>query len=132
MKTIIFLFLCVFTFRLGNAQIIVTSADMPVANQSFILSTNIPGLGSVINADTGAGKTWDFSYLTPLSQAQDTFFGKNSMPAIYRSFLSTSSICEKTPDISLGSYTLTNAYNIYKSTTSDFEQTAGVGELNSI
>lgn len=67
------------------AQITITSADMPVVNDTIRLSVtnNIQGQNVV---STGANYVWDFSMLTPNSQKIDTFFSVTSTPFAYQYF----------------------------------------------
>jgi hypothetical protein len=131
MRIILLALLAAFIFGMANAQVTISSADMPVAGHFYTLST--AAITSNIDTSIGANKTWDYSALTATSQSEDTFYGKSSMPPAYQLYFLTSNLGEKAPDISLGNtLSLTNSYNIYKNSTSSFEQTAAVGELNGI
>src|SRR4051812_390014 len=114
MRTALFTLLFVFIFCIANAQIVVSSADMPVAGQYYTLSTAIPSSGNGIDTMMGTNKTWDFSNLKAITQSEDTFFSKKSMPTAYQLYFFTSNLGEKAPDISFGTFSLTNVYNIYK------------------
>jgi len=66
--SILALFSCIYT----NAQITITNADMPNANDSIVLSTaDLTGVSLPIA--TGAGITWDYSMLVPTIQRYDKY-----------------------------------------------------------
>jgi hypothetical protein len=69
----------------GLAQISITSADMPVVNDTFRLSQNIPAQGqNPFNlSQTGANYIWDFTNLTSIRQDIDTFFSPLQTPIAY-------------------------------------------------
>lgn len=79
---IIILFLAIFSFKL-NAQINYGSGEMPVAGDTFRISSAI-STGGVDYTLTGANYTWNFSNLNNLTQTIDTFVSVTSVPAIYQ------------------------------------------------
>lgn len=114
----------------SHAQITIVSTDMPKPGEVFLLSSASP---LDINIDsTGDSTTWDFSNLIYQSQRYDTMLAKNNLPLTYQFLFLTSSYAERLlQNISVDTFfALKNAYNIYKNSTSKFEQTAFAGELN--
>ena len=73
MKRILLLIIFFLVAAKMDAQITITSADMPVSGDTLRYSVVSP-VGSTINlGDSGASFTWDYSALTPVSQAVDTY-----------------------------------------------------------
>lgn len=69
----------------ATAQITITDADMPAANDTFRISTTIDAWG-IDPAITGANFTWDFSFLEPIDQYVDTMHAVSSTPIAYQFF----------------------------------------------
>jgi hypothetical protein len=68
--------------QLGLAQITVTNADMPSANDLIRFSLAPPS--TVVNlTQAGANATWDFSGLVAQSQDIDSFLSVSSAPLTY-------------------------------------------------
>lgn len=84
MKTLIFTFLG-FVSLATTAQITITEADMPAAQDTFRVSTTTD-MWSIDVTQTGTNHTWDFSFLTPVNQTLDTMHKVNSTPTLYRFF----------------------------------------------
>ncbi len=130
MKKILLSFiLCGIAFY-SQAQITITSSDMPKSGEVFLLSSANP---LDVNIDsTGDSMIWDFSNLKYQSQSYDTMLAKSNLPYAYQFLFLTSSYAERLmQNVSVDTFfTLKNAYNIYKNSTSKFEQTAFAGELN--
>lgn len=75
------LFVASLIYISSNAQITITSADMPVVNDTLRYSF---ANGSAINvADSGANKTWNYGGLVALTQAVDTYKTAASVNASY-------------------------------------------------
>lgn len=70
---------CVFA---ASAQISITSADMPNANDSLYVS-NATSVGTHDPSETGAGFSWDYSDLKPVSQMPQKFDAPAHFPSIY-------------------------------------------------
>lgn len=66
----------------ASAQITITSADMPNANDSLYVS-NASSVGSHDPSETGAGFSWDYSDLKPVSQMPQKFDAPAKFPSIY-------------------------------------------------
>lgn len=70
-----------FTFS-AVAQITITAADMPDANDSLYISTTT-SLGTHDPSETGAGHNWDFSDLVPAYQQGVKFIAPGKFPSVY-------------------------------------------------
>ena len=71
-----------FVTVLSTAQITITSADMPDANDSLYISTTT-SLGNHNPAETGANYNWDFSDLVPAYQQDMKFMAPGKFPSVY-------------------------------------------------
>jgi len=91
-----------------KAQITITSADMPLLNDTVRFSTSAVDVSAMLN-DTGANRTWNFSNLVPDFQDIVWFKSASSANILYTSF-SSSSYGTQDPDIS---FTLASATNVY-------------------
>lgn len=67
----LFLLVASLIYISSNAQITITSADMPVVNDT--LRYSFANGGSINVADSGANKTWNYGSLVALTQAVDTY-----------------------------------------------------------
>lgn len=67
----------------SSAQITITTADMPVTNDTIRYSIANP-LTALDLTITGANQWWDYSSLTSASQRIDTFFSVTSTPTPYQ------------------------------------------------
>jgi hypothetical protein len=107
------------------AQITITRNDMPDVDDTVRYSTTLT-TGGVDYTLTGEDYTWDFSTLTPLVQVVDTFVSVLSTPFIYQlvflyPFVATIALPQPDIDIIPG-YEVTEAYNYYKETDSEYHQ----------
>ena len=68
-----------------NAQITITSSDMPDDGDIYIYSVAQDQWNTNPN-NTGANYTWDFSFLAPDFQRSDTFLSVGSTPLAYQFF----------------------------------------------
>jgi len=103
-----------------QAQVVITSADMPNVNDEILLSVK----GSLTNfkpALTGPNYSWDYTFLVADSQRTEKIVAPGSTGYPFIGFLSTYAIADPNPDpfpfILLGSAP-TNVYNFYKKQTS--------------
>jgi hypothetical protein len=120
----------VLLLSVGNAQITLTDADMPhagdsarysVANQAFLLQAG----------SSGPNRMWDFSDLTSSSQYVNNFQTVSSTAFTYQLVFtlgpSASNVAMADPNgINIPSQTgvsLTDVYNFYKRSSSEFSQT---------
>ncbi|MBS1646559.1 MAG: T9SS type A sorting domain-containing protein [Bacteroidetes bacterium] len=108
----------------GKAQITVTSANLPSANDTIRYSNCSPS--SVTYSVTGANTYWDFSTLSMTSQGLYKYVPASATPYAFY-FLGPGKYGLKIADsIGTGTYTFKNVYNFYKKNTSVFE-TEGIG-----
>ncbi|HRG52967.1 MAG TPA: hypothetical protein PLL00_09040 [Bacteroidia bacterium] len=70
-----------FTFS-SVAQITITSADMPDANDSLYISTTT-SMGGHDPSETGANHNWDYSDLVPAYQQGVKFIAPGKFPSVY-------------------------------------------------
>jgi hypothetical protein len=66
----------------STAQISITSADMPNANDSLYVST-ANSIGSHVPAETGVNFAWDYSDLKPVLQQSEKFLAPGKFPGVY-------------------------------------------------
>src|SRR5215469_15710823 len=70
----------------GISQITITQSDMPQPGDTLRVSTSVDTAGLPPPPLTGAGITWDYSALVPLTQTVDTFISVSSTPIAYQFF----------------------------------------------
>ncbi|HET6225323.1 MAG TPA: T9SS type A sorting domain-containing protein [Bacteroidia bacterium] len=78
----IFLGLSLLMGLFTNAQITITSADMPNANDSLYVST-ASSLGTHNPAETGANFNWDYSDVVPAYQQGVKYLAPGKFPSVY-------------------------------------------------
>jgi len=72
-----------------QAQITILDTDMPLAGDTFRLSSALGGGGGgggqtdYLLTQTGANQTWDYTFLTSKSQSVDTFYSPLQTPISY-------------------------------------------------
>ncbi len=83
----------------AQAQITITAADMPVRGDVLIYST-VTAAGSGLNprADSGANRTWDFSFLIPSGAGQDEYKSATDVSAQFASTISATAVGYKIAD----------------------------------
>lgn len=123
--------LLVLTLQHSFAQITITQADLPEVGDTYVTSTALdPGIDY---ATTGANQTWDYSYLTELTQNIDTIFPVDFTPNAYQFFFDNANLfpdhvadyAARGQELDLaGQFTLTNVFNF---TRQDSDATRNVG-----
>jgi hypothetical protein len=122
-----FLFILAFAIpqSILQAQITITSADMPSANDTLrysngVFSANLPYLAA------GPNQTWDFSGLSPTSQGIDQY--KSSLQTPYAFFfVGINKYGRKVADsLGVAAFQFTEVYNFYRKASSVFE-VEGIG-----
>jgi hypothetical protein len=108
----------------GFAQITIDKNDMPVPNDTFRIST-AANASSFNFKQTGTNFTWDFTGLQASSQKMESYVSISSTPAIYNlvfmyPFVAT--IARERPDANIGTISITEGYNFYKNTSSEFKE----------
>ncbi len=124
MKAIKFLFSSLILGQVLNAQITVTSSNMPVVNDTIRYSTaSLSSLGNY--TASGANHIWDFSLLSPTGQGFRKF--QSGLVTPYAFYFFYPKYGEKTQDsVGFSSYKFKNIYTFYKKTSSIFSG-EGVG-----
>lgn len=108
--------------NLLQAQITITSSDMPLVNDTVRWSTTVDQW-SIDPTETGANYTWDYSFLTALGQELDTFFSVMITPLPYQYFFNNqilypahkASFATRGQDFDLfGTITMTKVFDYFK------------------
>lgn len=119
-----------------QAQITITSADMPFAGDTFRVSrATLP-----VNIDvslTGTNFTWDFSALTPASQSVDSFVSVSSTGIIYSFFFgfgsNAANVAQKGGNFAaIPGFPISDIYSFYNRSTSNFRQVGYGANLSGI
>lgn len=102
-----------------NAQITITSGDMPVAGDSVRLSY-AAGTGNVDHTLTGTNYLWDFSSLAPIAQERIDFNAPSAFPF---AFMSDIALTNYSPDSLPGIGTIPSQFtDYYKRSNSSYRQ----------
>lgn len=128
-----FVGLC-FVFSAVSAQITITQADLPSANDTLRVSYTTDTVDIV---STGANYTWDFSYLKATSQWVEKFDHPSTFTfpfnLVFNQFNTTYGQKQYTPDSVPGlGIQMGDAYGFFKKSSSDLRQTGYGMTLNSI
>jgi hypothetical protein len=113
-----------------NAQIVITSNDMPVPGDTIrrSITTVLDGMNY---QQAGPDQTWLFDELTVVSQVVDTFVNVSETPAIYQLFFNNNFIYpdyKATVAMKMAEFTaipgvtLTNSYQFLKLTSNEFRE----------
>jgi len=127
MKNNTFLIAGIFISTALNAQITVTSSDMPNADDSVKVSVNNT-IGATDPSLTGANYTWDFSSLSPTAQQYERFDSPLNFTAPFNYLFNPFNTSygrdnyEFTTIQLPGGTQITNAYDFFKETSSQFKQ----------
>jgi hypothetical protein len=108
----------------AQVPITITQNDMPVPGDSLRYS-NVAPIG-VDYQLTGAGTTWDYRNLTPLSQDRDDYVYSLATPYAFYFFGINQYGTKIADSIGGGPFVFTQVYNFFKSDNSTF-QAEGVG-----
>lgn len=125
-------FLVVFALVLadGRAQISLVQPDLPKAGdtlQYFRVDPETPGIDA---AATGAGFTWDFSWLVPASAEADTFLPIAATNQAYQLFFynAANHATRTSLNLDLGGIEVTDAFSFFNSLPDKYE-IAGFGGI---
>lgn len=119
---------------LSNAQIQITSADMPDAGDSIKLSTT-NSIGTADATLTGPNFTWNFSALTPNNGQFDKYDSPFTFPIPYNYIFNPTNTTygknnpQRTGTIVTG-FSIDAAYDFYKETTINFRQIGAAYTIN--
>lgn len=122
---------CVLMFGSLYGQITITNADLPSANDTARISradANTP----VDLTLTGANYTWDFSFLTPVSQDVDSFISVFSTPLVYSFvFGFNSNLVQRGVDVAaFPGAPISDVYGFYNKSSNNFKQTGYGASIN--
>jgi hypothetical protein len=139
MKKIILLVVISFIAVVTQAQITITTSDLPVNGTIAVRSTGAAFAGMDVTL-TGANYTWDYTQLTPTGQQIDTFFSETAGNPLLSLYFSNTSFnpnrsnhSSPGPDFSVGAtLTLSNVFNYYYNSTSAYSQTGLGAEVNGV
>ena len=136
-QSILFILSCL--SNLIFAQITITTADMPLVNDTFRLSetNNIQGLDPEL---TGTNFTWDFSTLIPTTQRMDTFFSVTTTPFTYQFFFNNlflypnhkASYALTGQDIGIPQVSISEVFNYIKNSSSAYDNVGFGSNINGI
>lgn len=115
------------------AQITIDQSDMPQAGDTIRLSTTLE-IGNINYEETGSDFDWDFSELTFLTQRVDTFVSVSQTPVVYQVFffLSANLASPGQNFDQLPGFQVTDYYNFYKNSNSNFKSVGFGVTLNGI
>ncbi len=126
MKKNYLLCVCLFFSGIVNAQITITSAEMPVPG--YLPRFTIPDSISTLGIDfttTGANATWDYTYLQPNVQRVDTFI---SVPIQYQLSFTGATVARPLPvggpggGGMPGGVTIQSGYEFFRKSNSKYER----------
>ncbi|NOX45488.1 MAG: T9SS type A sorting domain-containing protein [Chlorobi bacterium] len=115
------------------SQISINDNDMPSTGDT-IRTSNSFDVGLLDYVSTGAGYSWDFSELIPLTQQVDTFMSISETPLVYQAvFFFSSNLAQPIQNFeTVPGYEVSEAYNFYKNSSSSFKMTGNAASLNGI
>lgn len=124
----------------AQAQITVTSSDMPDAGDNIIVSMTAD-LGTADPAITGGNHTWNFSFLAPDSQRVDSFVNVTSTPFAYQFYFNNLFMYPNhkasyatpvyTPNF-VPQFTVEDVYNFYKESTPEYSFVGFGAKINGV
>lgn len=139
MKKIYLLVLGTLFSLVSNAQITISSADLPDALDTFRVSSGQAFTGMDINL-TGANTTWDFSQLTSTGQTVDSFLTVGSTATVYSIVFFDNIInpnranqAVRGPSFNFGTtINVSDVYNFYYNSTSFYKQVGFGAAVNAV
>lgn len=116
-----------------SSQIVVDQNDMPQPGDTIRLSSTIE-YGTMNYEETGNNFTWDFSALLPVTQKVDTFVDFDETPWIYQLvFWGSANLAKEMMGFDqYPGFQITDAYEYYKTTSSEFRLVGNAATLNGI
>jgi hypothetical protein len=114
-----------------DAQITLTQADMPStgSNYRYSLADTLLFLDP---APAGAGFTWDFSFLSPVAQSEESWVAPTSTDILYFLLFGISNVAQALPVPEVSGFELEDAYQFFQNNASGFRQTAIAGKVGGI
>ena len=126
MKKLLTLFLLSIAFT-GNAQITITTADLPTAGSNFITATDT--LYSSIISPGGAAQVWNYSQL--VNHVQDTLAFQSATGTPYVSNFPGATLAANSPLDSVWAYFLSNTNGLYLKGAYTYS-VAGIGGVSNV
>jgi PKD repeat protein len=120
MKKTCFLLLAILACSISNAQITISSSDMPVAGDTVRYSISSSVVSSTLLNQTGTNQTWDFSFLTPTNQDIAAFKTASSINITYLLTFGSSSYGKYDGDMTVGIVQANDVYTFYKNSSGSF------------
>ena len=116
----------------SNAQITITSADMPSANDSVYISTTT-AMNNHQPSETGADYSWDFSDLKPAMQQPQEYDAPGKFPSIYNLLFNPLNTSYGRNDVLLSNTSvlgikIESAYDFFKKSDASLNQ-IGIGYM---
>ena len=120
-------------------QITVTDADMPSVNEVLLYSVTLDPQGQDPTL-AGANSVWDYSALTYTTQRSDTFVSVTSTPLAYQFYFNNgilysswkASYALKGVDIGIPQVPITDVFNFYKNSGSQYSNVGFGSNINGI
>jgi len=115
------------------SQIVIDQNDMPQPGDTIRLSSTIE-YGTLNYQETGNDFTWDFSSLLPVTQKVDTFVDFDETPWVYQLiFWGSSNLAKELIGFDqYPGFEITDAYEYYKTSSSEFKLVGNAATLNGI
>lgn len=115
------------------SQIVIDQNDMPQPGDTIRLSSTV-SFGTINYEETGNNFIWDFSSLLPITQKVDTFVDFDETPWIYQLvFWGSSNLAKELMGFDqYPGFQITDAYEYYKTSSSDFRLAGNAATLNGI
>ena len=127
MKKLLLLVVLALTFVGLNAQISITSSDMPGSGDTLRYSNAIvDSITLSVYDTTSTNFTWDFSHLEPTSQGVAAYKSSLQTPYAFFFFGFNKYGRKEIDSIGFGAFQFKNIYSFYKKTTAKFEA-EGIG-----
>lgn len=129
MKKILFTTLCMALAGNAFSQIVIEAQDMPNAGETFRIGTvklfsteTLEAYPTVFSADTGANKTWDFTFMTPTTESIQKYQTALQVSPIYALGISPNAYGYKVLDTlpipdSILPVSITNIYSFFEKQT---------------
>jgi hypothetical protein len=133
MRKLHYIFVLVILPSFLFSQITINQGDMPEDGDTIRTSSSVD-IGMINYEETGNNFTWDFSGLIPFSQTVDTFVSVQETPWLYQLvfFLSSNLARKLTEFDQYPGFTVTDTYEYYKNSSSDFRLTGNAATLSGI
>jgi hypothetical protein len=115
------------------SQIVIDQNDMPADGDTIRTSLSVD-IGMINYEETGNNFIWDFSELVPFAQSVDTFVSVQETPWLYQLvfFLSSNLAKKMTEFDQIPGFQVTDIYEFYKNSSSDFRITGNAVTLSGI